>query len=112
MGRCLAWFFEYRSYLAHLGSIIVLIVNSFFFIYLHVNDPNKDYNNNNNKRVKGRKSLPWVTNAIHYLIKKKITCTLRKRIKKSTFQSEHLITKFKDLRSRIKRMLLTIALNI
>ena len=55
------------------------------------------------KRVKGRKSLPWVTNTILYLIKKKNT--LRKRIKKSTFQSEHLITKFKDLRSRIKRML-------
>ena len=99
------------AYIAHLGSIIVLVVNSFFFIYLHVNDPNKDYNNNNNnKRVKGRKSLPWLTNTILYLIKKKIT--LRKRIKKSTFQSEHLITKFKDLRSRIKRMLLTIALNI
>ena len=48
MGRCLAWFFKSRSHLAHLGSIIVLVVNSFFFvIYLHVNDPNKDNNNNN-----------------------------------------------------------------
>ena len=46
MGRCLAWFSESCSYLAHLGSIIVLVVNSFFVIYLHVNDPNKDYNNN------------------------------------------------------------------
>ena len=55
------------------------------------------------KRVKGRKSLPWVTNTILYLIKKKNT--LRKRIKKSIIQSEHLISKFKDLRSRIKRML-------
>ena len=46
MGRCLAWFFKSRSHLAHLGSIIVLVVNSFFFvIYLHVNDPNKDNNN-------------------------------------------------------------------
>ena len=45
MGRCLAWFFETRLYLAHLGSIIVLVVNSFFVIYLHVSDPNKDYNN-------------------------------------------------------------------
>ena len=51
MGRCFAWFFESRSYLAHLGSIIVLVVNSFFVIYLHVNDPNKDYNNNKVKCV-------------------------------------------------------------
>ena len=43
MGRCLAWFFEFCSYLAYLGSIIVLVVNSFFVIYLPVNDPNKDY---------------------------------------------------------------------
>ena len=50
MGRCFAWFFESGSYLAHLGSIIVLVANSFFVIYLHVNDPNKDYNNNNNLR--------------------------------------------------------------
>ena len=49
MGRCLAWFFKSRSHLAHLGSIIVLVVNSFFFvIYLHVNDPNKDNNNKDN----------------------------------------------------------------
>ena len=48
MGRCFAWFFESRSYLAPLGSIIALVVNSFFVIYLHVNDLNKDYNNNNN----------------------------------------------------------------
>ena len=45
MGRCLAWFFESRSYLAYLGSIIVLVANSFSVIYLHVSDPNKDYNN-------------------------------------------------------------------
>ena len=45
MGKCLACFFESRSYLAYLGSIIVLVVNSFFVIYLHLNDPNKDYNN-------------------------------------------------------------------
>ena len=45
IGRFFAWFFESRSYLAHLGSIILLVVNSFFVIYLHVNDPNKDYNN-------------------------------------------------------------------
>ena len=32
MGRCLAWFFKSRSHLAHLGSIIVLVVNSFFFL--------------------------------------------------------------------------------
>ena len=51
MGRCFAWFFESRSYLAHLGSIIVLVVNSFFVIYLHVNDPNKDYNYNNKSRL-------------------------------------------------------------
>ena len=44
MGRCLAWFFESRLYLAHLGSKIVFVVNSFFVIYLHVSDPNKDYN--------------------------------------------------------------------
>ena len=31
------------------------------------------------KRAKGRKSLPWVTNTILYLIKKKHT--LRKRIR-------------------------------
>ena len=55
------------------------------------------------KRVKGRKSLPWVSNAILYLIKKK--STLRKRIKKSPSPSKHLINKFKDLRSKIKRML-------
>ena len=29
MGRCFAWFFESRSYLAHLGTIIALVVNSF-----------------------------------------------------------------------------------
>ena len=40
IGRCLAWFFESRLYLAHLESIIVLVVNSFFVLYLHVNDPN------------------------------------------------------------------------
>ena len=51
MGRCLAWFFKSRLYLAHLGSIIVLVVNSFFVIYLHVNDPNKDDNNNNNLAI-------------------------------------------------------------
>ena len=55
------------------------------------------------KRVKDRKSLPWVNNTIPYLIKKKNT--LRKRIKKSVSQSKHLINKFKDLRSKIKRML-------
>ena len=55
------------------------------------------------KRVKGRKSLPWVNNTILYLIKKKNT--LRKRIKKSVSQSKHLMNKFKDLRSKIKRML-------
>ena len=52
MGRCFAWFFESRSNFAHLGSIIVLVVNSFFVIYLHVNDPNKDYNNNNNNKTR------------------------------------------------------------
>ena len=46
MGRCLAWFFEFRSYLAYLGSIIVLVVNSFFVIYLPVNDPIKTMINN------------------------------------------------------------------
>ena len=51
MGRCLAWFFESRSCLAHLGYILVSVVNSFFVIYLHVNDPNKDYNNNNNNNI-------------------------------------------------------------
>ena len=45
MGRCLACFFKSRSYLAYLGSIIVLVVNSFFVIYLNVNDHNKNYNN-------------------------------------------------------------------
>ena len=45
MGRCLAWFFEFRLYLAYLGSIIMLVVDSFFVIYFHVNDPNEDYNN-------------------------------------------------------------------
>ncbi len=55
------------------------------------------------KRVKGRKSLPWVSNAILYLIKKKNT--LRKRIKKSPSPSKHLINNFKDLHSKIKRML-------
>ena len=46
MGRFFAWFFESRLYLAHLGTIIALVVNSLFVIYLHVNDPNKDYSNN------------------------------------------------------------------
>ena len=59
MGRCFA--FESRSYLAHLGSIIVLVVNSFFVIYLHVNDPNKDYNNNSNGMLQS--STKPVTNS-------------------------------------------------
>ena len=54
------------------------------------------------KRVKGHKSLPWVNKTILYLIKKN---TLRKRMKKFVSQSDHLINKFKDLRSKIKRML-------
>ena len=42
MGRCLAWFFESHLYLAHLGSVIVTVLNVMgFFIYLLVNDPQK-----------------------------------------------------------------------
>ena len=52
------------------------------------------------KRVKENHFLGLLNNTILFLIKKKNT--LRKRIKKSIFQSEHLITKFKDLRSGIK----------
>jgi len=54
------------------------------------------------KRVKGHKSLSWVNKTILYLIKKKNT--LKKRMKKPVSQSDHLINKFKDLRSKIKLM--------
>ena len=52
MGRCFAWFFESPSYLAHFRVHNCVSCKYFFVIYLHVSDPNKDYNNNNNNNNK------------------------------------------------------------
>ena len=55
------------------------------------------------KIAKDLKFLPWMNNTILHLIKKKNT--LRSKIKISGFPSNHLKTKFKCLRAKIKHML-------
>ncbi|XP_028406787.1 uncharacterized protein LOC114529229 [Dendronephthya gigantea] len=55
------------------------------------------------KKLKGRRFLPWMNNTILHLIKKKNT--LRMKIKKSCFPSDHLKTKSKSLHTTIKQML-------
>ena len=55
------------------------------------------------KNLNGRKFLPCMNNTILDLIKKKNS--LRKRIKRNGSPSEYLRNKFKNLRSKVKRML-------
>ena len=55
------------------------------------------------KNLNGRKFLRWMNNTILDLIKKKNS--LRNRIKRNGSPSEYLRNKFKNLRSKVKRML-------